>query len=96
MWLMGMWIWVSPSFTPKPLNQQQVRGMANHRHKKIIKMAKGYRGRTNCFRIAIQRVERALRNAYKDRKVGSRHGLVNEQEMMAASQASQIPGEGMI
>jgi hypothetical protein len=46
-----------------------VREMANHRHKKIIKMAKGYRGRTNCFRVAVQRVERALRNAYKDRKV---------------------------
>ena len=28
------------------------------RHKKIIKLAKGYRGRSkNCFRIAIQKVE---------------------------------------
>lgn len=43
--------------------------MANHRHKKIIKMAKGYRGRTNCFRIAVQRVEKALLYAYRDRKV---------------------------
>lgn len=48
---------------------QQVRGMANHRHKKVIKMAKGYRGRTNCFRIAVQKVEKALQYAYRDRKV---------------------------
>ena len=39
------------------------------RHKKILKMAKGYRGRAkNCFRIAIQRVEKALQYAYRDRK----------------------------
>jgi large subunit ribosomal protein L20 len=39
------------------------------RHKKIIKMAKGYRGRAkNCFRIAIERVEKALQYAYRDRR----------------------------
>ena len=39
------------------------------RHKKIIKMAKGYRGRAkNCYRIAIQKVEKALRYAYRDRR----------------------------
>ena len=39
------------------------------RHKKIIKMAKGYRGRSkNCFRIALQRVEKALQYAYRDRR----------------------------
>ena len=33
------------------------------RHKKILKMAKGYRGRAkNCFRIAIEKVEKALRS----------------------------------
>jgi large subunit ribosomal protein L20 len=47
--------------------------MANHRHKKIIKMAKGYRGRTNCFRIAVQRVEKALQYAYRDRRVRPCH-----------------------
>ena len=32
-------------------------------------MAKGYRGRANrCFRMAIQRVEKALQYAYRDRK----------------------------
>lgn len=39
------------------------------RHKKIIKLAKGYRGRAkNCFRVAIQRVEKGLQYAYRDRK----------------------------
>ena len=43
------------------------------RHKKILKMAKGYRGRAkNCFRIAIQRVEKALQYAYRDRRVKKR------------------------
>lgn len=39
------------------------------RHKKIIKMAKGYQGRAkNCYRIALQRVEKALQYAYRDRR----------------------------
>lgn len=46
------------------------RGVTTHaRHKKIIKMASGYRGRSkNCFRIALQRVEKALQYAYRDRR----------------------------
>ena len=43
------------------------------RHKKILKLAKGYRGRAkNCFRIAIQKVEKALRYAYRDRRARKR------------------------
>lgn len=43
------------------------------RHKKILKMAKGYRGRAkSCFRIAIEKVEKALRYVYRDRKVRKR------------------------
>lgn len=43
------------------------------RHKKIIKMAKGYRGRAkNCYRIALQKVEKALRYAYRDRRAKKR------------------------
>jgi large subunit ribosomal protein L20 len=43
------------------------------RHKKIIKLAKGYRGRSkNCFRIALQRVEKALQYAYRDRRTRKR------------------------
>lgn len=44
------------------------------RHKKVIKLAKGYRGRSkNCFRIAVQRVEKALQYAYRDRRVKKRN-----------------------
>ncbi len=50
------------------------RGVAKKaRHKKILKMAKGYRGRAkNCFRVAIEKVEKALQYAYRDRKVRKR------------------------
>jgi len=39
------------------------------KHKKILKLAKGYRGRSNnCYKIALQRVEKALQYAYRDRR----------------------------
>ena len=46
------------------------RGVTTHaRHKEIVKLAKGYRGRSSTnYRIAIQKVEKALRYAYRDRK----------------------------
>ncbi|MBF0132146.1 MAG: 50S ribosomal protein L20 [Magnetococcales bacterium] len=46
------------------------RGVPAHaRHKKILKLAKGYRGRNGtCFRIALQKVEKGLKYAYRDRK----------------------------
>jgi large subunit ribosomal protein L20 len=48
--------------------------MAAHaRHKKIIHMAKGYRGRSStCYRIALERVEKALQYAYRDRRAKKR------------------------
>ena len=51
------------------------RGVTTHaRHKKIIKKAKGYRGRgKNCFRIAVQRVEKGLQYAYRDRRTRKRN-----------------------
>ncbi|MDX1924042.1 MAG: 50S ribosomal protein L20 [Rickettsiaceae bacterium] len=40
-----------------------------NRHKKVLKLAKGYRGRAkNCFSVAIEKVEKALRYAYRDRR----------------------------
>ena len=49
------------------------RGMANHRHKKVIKLAKGYRGRANrVYSIAYHRVQKARQYAYRDRKVKKR------------------------
>ena len=46
------------------------RGVAAHRrHKKFLKMAKGYRGRAStCYRIALEKVEKALQYAYRDRR----------------------------
>jgi large subunit ribosomal protein L20 len=46
------------------------RGVTTHaRHKKVLKMAKGYRGRAkNCFRVAIEKVEKGLKYAYRDRR----------------------------
>ncbi|MEH0831474.1 50S ribosomal protein L20 [Anaplasma bovis] len=39
------------------------------RHKKVIALAKGYRGRSkNCYRAALQRYEKALAYAYRDRR----------------------------
>lgn len=44
------------------------------RHKKILKMAKGYRGRAkNCYRVAIEKVEKGLRYAYRDRRAKKRN-----------------------
>jgi large subunit ribosomal protein L20 len=44
------------------------------RHKKILGMAKGYRGRANSsFRIALEKVEKGLRYAYRDRRAKKRN-----------------------
>ncbi|KAJ8599951.1 hypothetical protein CTAYLR_002829 [Chrysophaeum taylorii] len=46
---------------------------ASNKHKKFVKWAKGYRGRANrCFRIAVQRVEKAWQHAYRSRRVKKR------------------------
>jgi len=46
------------------------RGVTSHaRHKKVLKLAKGYRGRSSTnFRIAIEKVEKGLQYAYRDRR----------------------------
>jgi len=51
------------------------RGVTTHaRHKKIIRQAKGARGRQkNTFRAANQRVEKNLQYAYRDRRVKKRN-----------------------
>ena len=50
------------------------RGVTTHaRHRKVIKAAKGARGRSkNTFRAAIQRVEKNLQYAYRDRRTRKR------------------------
>ena len=45
-----------------------------NRHKKVLKQAKGSRGRSkNTFRAAIQRVEKDLQYAYRDRRARKRN-----------------------
>ena len=50
------------------------RGVTSHaRHKKILKQAKGYRGRRkNTYKVARQAVEKAGQYAYRDRRVRKR------------------------
>ena len=50
------------------------RGLTAHaRYKKILDMAKGYRGRNkNVFRVAVEKVEKGLQYAYRDRKAKKR------------------------
>jgi len=51
------------------------RGVTAHaRHKKILKLAKGYRDRSHSsFRIAVEKVEKGLRYAYRDRRAKKRN-----------------------
>ncbi|MFQ5468340.1 MAG: 50S ribosomal protein L20 [Kiloniellaceae bacterium] len=48
--------------------------VARARHKKVAKQAKGFDGRNkNVFRTAVQRVEKGLQYAYRDRRVRKRN-----------------------
>jgi large subunit ribosomal protein L20 len=79
--------------------------ISKNRHKKILKLAKGYRGRSNnCFKVAIEKVEKALQYAYRDRRNRKRdfrglwiqrinaavreHGLVYSQFMGGLKEAA--------
>jgi len=46
------------------------RGVTTHaRHKKVLEQAKGFRGRGNSsYRIALERLEKSLQYAYRDRR----------------------------
>src|SRR6185437_3279641 len=46
------------------------RGTTTHaRHKKVLDLAKGYRGRgSKAYRIALEKVEKGLQYAYRDRR----------------------------
>ena len=47
---------------------------ARARHKKVLKRAKGYRGRGHTsFRVALERLEKALSYAYRDRRARKRN-----------------------
>jgi hypothetical protein len=63
--------WVQPPMPHiAPSNFIQIRELASKKHKKIIKLAKGYRGRANrVYSVAFHRVLKAQQYAYRDRKV---------------------------
>ena len=50
------------------------RGVASRKYrKKVLKMAKGHQGRNkNCYRIAVQKVQKGLQYNYRDRRVRRR------------------------
>lgn len=50
------------------------RGMAAHaRHKKVLLLARGFRGRSStCFRPALERLEKSWQYAYRDRRTKKR------------------------
>ena len=50
------------------------RGTTSHaRHKKVLSLARGFRGRNkNNYRISLEKVEKALQYAYRDRRVRKR------------------------
>lgn len=72
----------------------RVKGGPKHkRRKRILKLAKGFKGkRHSCYRIAKQRVMKALRNAYIGRKLRKRdfRGLWIVR-VSAASRARGLP-----
>ncbi|CCQ72711.1 50S ribosomal protein L20 [Magnetospira sp. QH-2] len=50
------------------------RGKTAHaRHKKVLKLAKGYQGRNStAYRVALEKVEKGLQYAYRDRRAKKR------------------------
>ncbi|HQT67696.1 MAG: 50S ribosomal protein L20 [Rhodospirillales bacterium 20-60-12] len=50
------------------------RGVTTHaRHKKVLKQSKGFVGRSSTsYRIALERLEKSLQYAYRDRRVKKR------------------------
>ena len=70
------------------------RGVTTHaRHKKVLKLSKGYRGRSSTnYRIALERLEKALRYAYRDRRVKKREfRALWIQRINAATRAHGLP-----
>ena len=51
------------------------RGVTAHaRHKKVLAMASGYRGRAkDAFRVGIEKVEKGLQYAFRDRRAKKRN-----------------------
>jgi len=68
------------------------------KHRKIIQLAKGYRGRgKNCFRTAVNRVHRAWRHRYASRRLFKRDTKRTWQvQINAGSRALDVPYSKLI
>lgn len=68
------------------------------RHKKILKLAKGYRGsRSKLYRVAVQVARKGLEYAYRDRRVKKRDiRSLWIQRLNAASRAHGLPYSRLI
>ena len=75
------------------------RGVTAHsRHKKVLKLARGYRGRNHtAFRIALEKVEKGLQYSYRDRRNRKRNfrSLWIQRINAAARQAGMTYGRFM-
>ncbi len=83
------------------------RGLTSRaRHKKVLDMAKGYRGRAkSCIRVAIEKVEKALQYSYRDRRNRKRdfrsiwiqriNAAVREQGMVYSTFMAGLAKEGI-
>ena len=68
--------------------------MTTHaRHKKVLKLSKGFRGRSSkCYRMAIQRLEKSWQYAYRDRRNKKRDfRALWIQRINAAARANGMP-----
>ena len=83
------------------------RGVASRKYrKKILKIAKGYQGRNkNCYRIAVQKVQKGLQYNYRDRRVRRRefralwivrlHAVVREMGMKYSTFIDKLKKAGI-
>jgi large subunit ribosomal protein L20 len=67
----------SPQSVVRPplnlLNFTQTRTFASKKHKKVLRLSKGFRGGgSKIYSVAIERLEKAQQYAYRDRKVKKR------------------------
>ena len=80
-------------YTRRFVLSQQSRGFASERHKRVIRACKGFRGRGNrIWKVSVQRLEKSLQYAYRDRRTGKRlRRTLWIQRLNAASREHGLP-----
>ena len=55
------------------MTRARTSNVTKRKHQKILKFCKGYKGRSkNCYRVALQRLEKAWQYSYRDRRTKKR------------------------